>query len=307
MRIAVIGSGAMGCLYGAYLSRVASVALFDPWQEHVRAIQSEGLLLDELDGSQQRYCIPATTEVAELGTADLALISVKSHQTGWAADIARQVLSPMGIAVTLQNGLGNREIIAEAVTDERTVQGVTAHGATLLGPGHVRHAGQGPTHLALTRSTAAQVQQIATILRAAGFEAEASEGLDSLIWGKLIVNAGINALTAILRVPNGQLVRNPTAQQIMCEAVREAAAVAYALGVRLPYADAVERVEAVCRATATNRSSMLQDVLRGNPTEIGVINAVIVKEGQRTGVATPINSVLVSLVRAIESSYETRI
>jgi len=307
MRIAVIGSGAMGCLYGAYLSKVASVTLLDPWQAHVRAIQSEGLLLDELDGSQKRYYIPATTEVADLGTADLALIFVKSHQTRWAADIARQVLSPSGIAVTLQNGLGNREIIAQALTDERTVQGVTAHGATLVGPGRVRHAGQGPTHLALSPSTVEQVQRIGEILRSAGFEVEVSEGLDSLIWGKLIVNAGINPLTAILRVPNGQLVEIPFARQIMCEAVKEAAAVADAIGVRLPYADPVERVEAVCRSTAANRSSMLQDVLRGNPTEIGVINAVIVKEGERTGVATPINSVLVSLVRATESSYETRV
>ena len=307
MKVAVIGSGAMGSLYGAYLSRVAEVVLFDPWQAHVEAIRQNGLLLEELDGSQERFHLSATTDVAEVGEADLALIFVKSHQTRWAAEIAAQVLKPDGIALTLQNGVGNREILAEVLGEDRAVQGVTAHGATLLGPGHVRHAGRGPTHLALSPATEARVRQIAELFNQAGIEVHLSEDLDSLIWGKLLINVGINALTALLRVPNGQLVEVEPAREVMRRAVREAAAVAAALGIQLPYSDPVQRTEEVCRATAANRSSMLQDVLRGSPTEIDVINGAIVKEGKKLGISTPVNDLLWHLIKAIEQSYDVRV
>ena len=307
MKIVVIGSGAMGCLYGAYLSQAVQVVLFDPWEEHVRAIRREGLFLEEIDGSQRRFQIAATTEVAEVGEADLALIFVKSHQTSWAAEIASEVLNPEGIALTLQNGVGNREVLARALGDERAVQGVTAHGAMLLGPGRVRHAGKGPTHLALSPATEDKVREIAAIFEAAGIEVHVSQELESLIWGKLIINVGINALSAILRVPNGQLVEIAPAREIMRQAVQEAATVADALGIHLPYPDPVKRTEEVCQATAVNHSSMLRDVLRGSPTEVEVINVVILRQGQRIGIKTPVNSALVFLIRAIEKSYEVRV
>lgn len=307
VRIGVIGAGAMGCLYGAYLSRVTEVVLFDLWEAHVEAMRKEGLVLEELDGSQERFHLPATTEVGEVGKIDVALVFVKSHQTAWAAEVAQAVLQPEGIAVTLQNGVGNREVLAQAVGEERVVQGVTSHGATLLGPGRVRHAGCGPTYLALSSTTSGWVQQLAELFRAAGLEVHLSQDLDELIWGKLLINVGINALTAILRVPNGQLVEIPPAREVMGLAVQEAAAVTGALGIRLPYPDPVARAEEVCRATAANRSSMLQDVLRGSPTEIDVINGAIVRQGERLGLPTPVNKMLTLLVKAIEQSYDVRV
>jgi len=307
MKVVVVGSGAMGCVYGAYLSRVADVTLFDPWEEHVRAMREKGLLLEELDGSQERFRIAATSDASELEGADLALIFVKSHQTRWAAEVAAKVLKPDGIALTLQNGVGNWDVLAEVLGPARAVQGVTAHGATLLGPGHVRHAGKGPTHLAFTPQNEDRVREVAGLFQEAGLEVHLLEDLDSLVWGKLVINVGINALTAILRVPNGQLLEVAPARQLMAQAVEEAAAVAEALGIALPYPDPVARTEEVCRATAANRSSMLADVLRGSPTEIDVINAVIVREGERLGLETPVNSVLVSLIKAVEGSYEVRL
>lgn len=307
MRVVVVGSGAMGSLYGAYLSRVADVLLFDPWEAHVQAIREGGLLLEELDGSQQQVQVAATSDPTALGQADLALIFVKSHQTRWAAEVAAKALKPDGLALTLQNGVGNREVLAEVLGQDRAVQGVTAHGATLLGPGRVRHAGKGPTHLAYTPENEARVRQVANLFRRAGLEVHLLSDLDSLVWGKLVVNVGINALTAILRVPNGKLVEIAPARALMARAVEEAVAVAQRLGIALPYDDPVARTEEVCRATAPNRSSMLADVLRGSPTEIDVINAVIVREGARLGVPTPVNEVLVSLIKAIEGSYQVRL
>jgi 2-dehydropantoate 2-reductase len=134
-----------------------------------------------------------------------------------------------------------------------------------------------------------------------------SDDVDSLVWGKLVVNAGINALSALLRLPNGALAELPTARDLMAAVVSEAAAVAVARGVQLPYADPVVHVAGVARATAANRSSSLQDILRGAPTEIAAINGAVAREGQRHGVPTPLNALLAALVAALEESAGQRL
>jgi 2-dehydropantoate 2-reductase len=132
--------------------------------------------------------------------------------------------------------------------------------------------------------------------------AELSDDLDALVWGKLVVNAGINALTALLRVPNGALAANMPARALMASAIAEAAAVAQARGTALPYADPLAHTLAVAHATGANHSSMLQDVLRGSPTEIDAINGAVVREGLRLGVPTPVNSFLTDLMRALDAT-----
>jgi 2-dehydropantoate 2-reductase len=137
--------------------------------------------------------------------------------------------------------------------------------------------------------------------------AELSDDLDTLVWRKLIVNVGINALTALLRVPNGALVTTEVARELLLQAVAEALAVAAARGIVLQQADPLAQVLDVARATGANRSSMLQDVLRGSPTEIATINGAIVHEGRRLGVPTPVNSLLTALVRALDATAELRV
>jgi 2-dehydropantoate 2-reductase len=307
LRIAVVGAGAMGSLFGGKLSAVAQVTLLDPWGEHVSAMQRDGLRIVELDGSEATVPVTATTDPAVVPTVDLAIIFVKSHATRRASQWASHFLAPDGLALTLQNGVGNAETMAEVLGADRVVAGVTSHGATLLGPAHVRHAGKGPTHIATRPEIAEKLAHVVAAFEQVGFEVHPSDDLESLVWGKLIINVGINALTAVLRVPNGQLVEIPAAAALMAQAVAEAEAVCRAKGVTLPYDDPLGRVREVARATAANRSSMLQDVLRGVPTEIGVINEAIVREGQRVGVATPVNELISSVVRAIEDSYAVRV
>ncbi|MDH4136757.1 MAG: 2-dehydropantoate 2-reductase [Anaerolineae bacterium] len=307
MRIAVVGAGAMGSLFGGKLSAVAEVTLLDPWAEHVAAMQRKGLSIVELDGSQTTVPVTATTDPAAVPTVDMALIFVKAHATRQASQWASRFLAPDGLALTLQNGVGNADVMAEVLGSGRVVAGVTSHGATLLGPGQVRHAGKGPTHIATRPEIAVKLSDVATVFEQAGFEVHLSDDLESLMWGKLIINVGINGLTAILRVPNGQLVEIPTANALMAQAVAEAEAVCQAKGVTLPYDDPLGRVQEVARATAANRSSMLQDVLRGVPTEIGVINEAIVREGKRLAVSTLANEFIVTTIRAIEDSYAVRV
>ena len=306
MRIVIIGAGAMGSLFGGLLSPVAKVNLVDPWQEHVEAIRRDGLCLVE-GGEDKILRLSATSDPADVSSADLAIIFLKSHQTEWGAQIARRVLKPDGLALTLQNGLGNRDVLAQVLGSSRAWQGVTAHGATLLGPGRVRHAGFGPTHLETRPDIAARAEQVAALFQQAGIETHLSPDLDSLIWGKLVINVGINALTAILRVPNGVLGQTAPARALMDQAVEEAMQVVRAKGIQLPYDDPFTKVHDVCAATAGNRSSMLQDALRGSRTEIEVINGAIVRESARLGLQAPVNQMLTGLIRAIEATYSARV
>lgn len=322
MKIGIIGAGAMGCLLGFYLCEQAEVWLLDPWREHVAAIQSAGLQ-SERDGVVETRQPRATRDPAEIGGCDAVLILVKAHQTAWAAEQARRLLNAerrtpsaeasssfvvqhSAFAVTLQNGVGNRELLAAALGEERVGQAVTALGATLLGPGRVRHAGQGKTVFGAAPDRAT-VQALAELFDACGLPAELTDDLDALVWGKLVVNVGINALTALLRVPNGALAETPEARDLVAAAVAEAVSVAAARGVALPYDDPLAHVLAVARATGANRSSMLQDALRGSPTEIATINGAVAREGARLGVPTPFNRLLAALVEALDATAGQRV
>jgi 2-dehydropantoate 2-reductase len=207
-------------------------------------------------------------------------------------------LASDGLAITLQNGLGNLEILMEHVGPEQAVQGVTSEGATLLAPGLVRHAGQGHTYLAAGEDTRNRLEALAVLLREAGFVTSIVDDAQGLIWGKLAVNAAINPLTALLQVPNGHLLHNPISVNIMQLAAQEVSAVAHQLGIELPYDDAAKQALVVAKATAENRSSMAQDIARGMPTEIQQIAGAVVRHGQAVAVGTPINSALLHLVKA---------
>jgi len=305
MRVALIGAGALGGVIGFYLSAVTDVVLVDPWAEHVAAMTAHGLRC-ERDGVEAARPVRAVTDAALAGPVELALVLVKARQTPWAAEVARTVLLAGGVAYTLQNGLGNREILAAALGEGRVGQGVTSLGGTLLGPGRVRHAGMGPTLFGAAPDRA-MAAALAELFTSAGLPAEVHDDVAGLVWGKLVVNAGINALTALLRAPNGALAETLPARELLAAAVREAAAVATAQGVSLPYADPVEHVLAVARATAANRSSTLQDVLRGAPTEIAAINGAVAREGARLGVPTPVNALLAGLIEALEATAPQRV
>jgi 2-dehydropantoate 2-reductase len=326
VKLCIIGAGAMGSLLGFVLSAQAEVWLLSRRPDHVYAINTRGLRCEENGVEAVRYP-HATSDFSVVGACDVVLVLVKAHQTGWAAEQLRQgdrgtgrqrdtdgvSLSPAlplslsaPLVVTLQNGIGNREILAEALGAERVGQAVTSLGATLLGPGRVRWAGHGETMFG-AQPDPAMAQALADLFCAAGLPASVTDDLDALVWGKLLINVGINALTALLRVPNGALVDVPEARQLLEQAVTEAAQVAAAHGIHLPYDDPVAHVLAVARATTQNRSSMLQDVLRGSPTEIAMINGAVIREGQRLGVPTPVNALLTMLIEALDASADRRV
>jgi 2-dehydropantoate 2-reductase len=298
MRVLVIGTGALGCLFAARLARHAEVWMLGTWAEGVSAVERDGIRIHGPEGTWQ-VRVPARGEPDAVPAADVALVLVKSYQTERAARWAARCLTPSGLAVSLQNGLDNLGKLEAEVGRERSTLGVTFEGATLLGPGQVRHAGRGRTDIGQSPETAGAVGRLVPLLRQAGFAAETTDEIEGLAWGKALVNAAINPLTALWRVPNGQLLADANRRATLGMLASEAAAVAAARGVRLPYADPLARVKEVCRATASNHSSMLQDVERGRPTEIDAINGVIVSEGRRLGVAAPANEMVWRLVRGM--------
>ncbi len=288
MNVTVFGTGAMACLFGAGLAPVARVTLVGHWPEGLAALNAHGIVV-EAEGGARTAAVRAVALGEAAPPADLALVLVKAWQTAAVGVVLDRYLAPGGLALTLQNGLGNVEQLGP-----HAALGVTTAGATLLGPGHVRPGGAGVTHVAAPT-------WVADVLNAAGFEAEAvpAAQVNSLAWGKLAVSCGINALTALLRVPNGELLRRPDALALLDAAAAECAAVAAAKGIALPYADAAAAARAVAERTGTNRSSMFQDILRGAPTEIEAINGAVVRAGEAAGVPTPVNTVLWRLVRAL--------
>lgn len=302
LNIAVFGVGAMGSLFGSHLNEVAHVTLIGSWAEQIETVRHDGLTVTYPDGRQVRHFLRITSNLADVPPADLTLILVKSHQTACAAWQAAQVLKPDGLAITLQNGLGNLETLTEAVGPQRAGLGITAQGATMLAAGQLYYAGQGSTHLAKIPSHQGQrLAGVAALFNAAGLETTLVDNADSLVWGKLAVNAGINPLTALLEVPNGALAEDEGLRQMMSAAANEVAEVAAAQGIRLPYDDAARRAAEVSQATAHNRSSMLQDVSRHAPTEIEAISGAVVRFGKRLGIPTPVNEFLWGRVKAKEA------
>jgi 2-dehydropantoate 2-reductase len=259
-------------------------------------VQEEGLTLVAPDGRVSTVVVRAVREPREAGPADVALILVKSYQTAQGAVRALEALTPGGFAVTLQNGLSNVKTLVEVLGRERVVAGTTAEGATMVAPGKVQHAGRGLTHLARPTGRQEQVAALAAVFEEGGFVTHLVDEVDSLLWGKLAINAGINPLTALLEVPNGFLAENPSARTLMEAAATEVEALARALQISLPYEDAARRAYQVALATSANDSSMLQDVQKGRPTELQAINGAVVRLGRQAGVPVPVNGAMLALL-----------
>jgi 2-dehydropantoate 2-reductase len=287
----------MGCLFGAKLAPFAEIKMLGTWRDGVDAIREHGIHLSSSDGDHF-IRVFVTDRLEDIGDTDAAIIARKAWQTVTAAQQVAQILGPQGIALTMQNGLGNLEVLQQHVGEARAALGVTTQGSTLIGPGHLRYAGGGPTSIGVTKQTRACLQEIADLFSHAGFETHLAEDVQGLLWGKLAVNCGINALTALLHVQNGELLTRHDAEELMVRSAQECYDVALGLGIKMPYDDPVEQVRSVAEKTALNYSSMFQDRERLAPTEIEAINGAVVKEGRRIGIPTPTNELLWHLVRA---------
>jgi 2-dehydropantoate 2-reductase len=305
MKIAVIGAGAMGSLFGALLAEGGhEVWLCDIWQDHIKALKRSGLKI-EWEGETRYVRLNAAGDPRQIEESELILIFVKSTQTRSAAESAALLAGQNGWVITLQNGMGNAETIAKHIPSNRILAGTTAHGATMLEAGSIRHAGAGPTTVGMWAGGQKEFQiarQIADQFTQAGIESAAVEAVRPVIWDKLLVNVGINAITALTGIKNGQILDLELTRELSRAAVEEAASVARAQGIEIRQ-DPAAHVFQVAAATAANRSSMGQDVDHRRPTEIKAINGFVAREADRMGLAAPVNRALSALVETMEAHY----
>jgi 2-dehydropantoate 2-reductase len=303
MKIVMMGSGAMGGLFGGLLTRSGEeVWLVGNKKEQIDTIRSAGLTFEE-KGEIQIIPMKATLDAASVGKADVVIFFVKTYDTETAVSDALVLEKEDTIFLTLQNGLGNEEVICQKIDRKKVMLGITGHGATLLGPGHIRHAGWGKTFIGeLDHRMTDRARRIAQTFSEAGIETEVSSNIHGQVWEKLLVNVGINALTALTGFKNGQLLDYPETSGLMERLVVEAEEVARRKGIRLEE-DPIEKVRRVAEATKENRSSMGQDVDRRQKTEIDAINGAVVREAQALRIPVPFNQAVTDLVKAIEKSF----
>jgi len=297
MNILIIGTGALATLFAARLTEAGhNITMLGTWQEGLSALRANGARLIDSNGNEKLYRVHATDDPRDCAGVKHVIVLVKAWQTERATNQLKKCLADDGLVLTLQNGLGNYEVLAQVLGENRVALGIITAGATLLEAGLVREAGAGT--ISIGRNQA--ISPIEAALLSAKFNVQIVEDAHSLLWGKLVINAAINPLTALLRVTNGGLLDRPSTRGLMGRLAQEVALVAQAEHINLPFADPVAAAEQVARKTAANRSSMLQDVLRGAPTEIDAICGAVAATAQKHGIDTPVNWTCWQLVKALQ-------
>jgi 2-dehydropantoate 2-reductase len=304
--IAVLGAGAMGSLVGARLALTRhAVALIDPYEAHIRTIRRHGLRLRDGDESR-RVSVAATTDPAAAGAARTVVVLTKANRLGAALDGAAGLLADAELVVVLCNGLGCADVAAARVPRERLAYGAMAPGAVLESPGTVRATFAGDTYIGAAGSVPAErLDDLAALLTHAGLPTHVVDDVEDRIWTKLLVNVGLNAATALTGVRNGELAGDADGAALVAAAIEEAVAVARAKGVTLHVEDPTGFVLELGRTgIARQQSSMLQDILRGRPTEVDFINGAVVREGAALGIPTPVNQALTWMTKVRERHAE---
>lgn len=305
MKICFLGAGALGSALGGVLTEAGNeVWLVDRSPAHVDAINAKGLVLRE-DGADRTVPAKARTKTDGIGPADLVVVLVKSFHTREAIAGALALVGPGTVVMSLQNGLGHEEILAEAVGREKVLAGKTYVGGVLLAPGHAIAGVRGKlTSIGeLDGRITERAQRIADTFTRAGLATTVSADIIGAMWDKLLVNVATGALCAITRLPYGRLYAVPEIEACAIAAVGEAMAVAAANGIRLSSVEPRDAWTLAAEGMPPEfKTSMLQSLEKGQPTEVDYINGAVVRWGERCGVATPVNQALVACVKGIEAA-----
>lgn len=305
MKIVVVGAGSIGTLFGSILFNSGQdVTLVEKKPEIVQAIQKNGLKM--IRGKEEQVLpIKITSQIEDVPNPDLIMFTVKSYDNIKAAHDCLKIIGTNTIVLTLQNGIGNYEVISEIIGAERTVVGTTTFGSTQFAPGCTRGSETGVISIGeYAGGLSPRIWSLAKTLTEGGFTIQMVEDVNSLIWTKLAVNVGINAIGALCRIRNIFTHDIEPAGEVQKLAVEEVKKVAAAKGIQLDYDHLYDHVVDVCYTTRDNKCSMYQDVESKNLTEVAAINGAIVDEGKKLGIDTPVNFVLTKLVKATEAGYQ---
>lgn len=303
VKIAVVGTGAMGSVYAGLLASAGhEVWAVDRWQEHVDAIRERGLRVEGASGDRVVH-LHATTDATEVGEADLVIIATKAMDVEAASESARVLAGSETLVLPIQNGLGSPDIAAAILGEERVAVGVVGgFGASVAEPGHVHHHGLELLRLGERKGPATpRIEAIAQVWRAAGFNVQTYDDVDRLVWEKLICNVAFSGPCAVLGWTIGEVITDPSAWAVALRCGQEAFAVARALDISLDFDDAGAYVRDFGLRIPGARPSMLLDLVAGRRSEIDFINGAIPQAGREIGVATPFNEAITALVKAREA------
>lgn len=298
--VAIIGAGAMGCLFAARMAEAgAQVTLIDVDTARLNAISRDGIRLTD-DGGTRDIHVGAALAGDIAQAPQLVLLFTKSNHSAAAIASLRYWQAQKPLVMSLQNGIGNAQMLAAAFGADRVLQGTAHIPADLLPPNGVATHGFGHIHFGgLTQQAHRAGADVRDLLERAGFDTVLADDVEQVVWEKVAFNAALNATSMICQATNGQI-DNPAGRRIAQGVVEETVAVAQARGLRLDADKILATVSAALIDHSHHKPSMLQDREHGRPTEIEAINGAIVREGQRLGVATPVCATLADLVRVIE-------
>lgn len=298
MKIAVMGAGAVGCYYGGLLARVGNDVALIGRSSHVDAIVRNGLRL-ETSAFDERVAVKAFVDARGVQGADVVLCCVKTSDTAQAASAMAPHLAPDAVVVSLQNGVDNPALLRTRLSQE-VIPAAVYVATQMAGDGHVRHHGGGRLVLGRSPTGTPGSGSVAALFSAAGVPVEISDNIEGVLWTKLVINCAYNALSAITALPYARLVEQAGVEQVLNDVVGECLAVAAKAGIT-PEGDVWDGVRRIPEAMPNQMSSTAQDLQRGRKTEIDHLNGCIVRLGEELGVPVPVNRLLLTLVKVLES------
>lgn len=305
MKIAIIGAGAMGCLFGGKLSKEADVCLYDVNKENMNVIKERGLVMTQ--GDREYTVYPrATSDPEEIGIVDVAIFFTKYVYMESAVQDALHCIGPDTLAVSLQNGIGAVDVIRRNVDDSQVAYGLTAYTSDMKGPGHIEmttHEQVGTYFWPVSGEISQKAKMLEKVMNKAGFYTEITKDVDKMIWKKLMINCSENVLASILRLAVGQLIETPSSMELIRSIIGEISAVASAKGIEITPEEGENYVLEVSQAVKEHLPSMALDVKNRRKTEIAVLNEAVEAEGKALRIDTPVISATARLIRALEDNY----
>ena len=304
MKIVVVGSGAIGSLYGAFLSRLEDTeVILIGRNPHVSAIQERGLKIKGILG-EHVFKMKAMKFANEVDEADLVIVTTKTYDTLTAAQSAKHLIDGGASVLLIQNGLGTEDLVAKALKTTKVLRATTCMGALRTSPGVVTATGCGLTEIGSRYPENYDlVEKLTKMMREVGFDVRSSDNIEGVVWTKTLVNCGINPVGALTGLTNGEVYKNKALRGLIVKLVEEAVQVVEALGIELTTEDPVRYALGTAKATGENTNSMLQDLQAGKRTEIDAITGEVIRLAKELGIETPSSEAVYALVKALESKY----
>ena len=305
MKIAIIGPGAMGLLFGGYLSQKHDVTLIGRNPQVMERIARQGIMIREMDGMEKRYYPHAVTDSSDLHNVELVVMFVKAGASAVALETHKGLIGKDTFLMTLQNGMGHDRLLKQYAREDRVIIGTTKQGSYRLDEISVCHSGKGETAIGMTAVAEAvqshpSLNAIRDVVEESGFPCEIADKVRGMIWDKLMINASSSVLSGILQTAQGYVAENESAWRIACRLIEELCQVATADGYPFDSGEQIARIKTHLKNAPGGYTSIYADLQKGRTTEVSVINGAVVEAGYRLGIPVPTHEMVTALVHAME-------